>query len=306
METPQTFKRLLAIRLEWLDSHHYSSKTIQAEKIHLEKFVRWSRQREVFDFREVTLKDLQSYQRWLGWQEGNKGQAWSVGYQRQLMGAVCRLFSWAKKEGFLLANPAKGVEPIRSPHLLPLRVLSIEEIERVLRQANLNKPNGLRDRAMMEILYASALRRQELLNLKKEDLDHDRRLLWVREGKGRKDRVVPISRRALYWISQYEAKARSSFLPLGKDSDLLFLNPQGETLKGELKIKKYISQALPQKEGSCHLFRHSVATILLEQGCDIRLLQEFLGHSRLDTTQRYLHIRPQELKKIIHSFHPLS
>ena len=306
MENLQTLDQLSIVYLSWLKTHHYSSRTIESERTLLAKFTRWSKQRGITLFLEVTLKHLQVYQRWMGWQEGNKEQIWSIGYQQQLMGSVCRLFNWAKKEGFLLVNPSEGIEPIRSPHLLPLHVLSIEEIEQILQKANLNKPDGLRDRAMMEVLYACALRRQELLNLKKGDLDNERRLLWVRQGKGRKDRMVPISRRALYWVSRYEKKARPFFLRQEEKSEFLFLNPNGKPLKGQLKIPQYIAKTLPQRKGSCHLFRHSVATILLEKGCDIRLLQEYLGHSRLDTTQRYIHVRPQDLKKIIQTYHPLG
>jgi integrase/recombinase XerD len=188
---------------------------------------------------------------------------------------------------------------------LAKNVLTQAEIEQVLLGPTLKTAGSLRDRALLEVLYACALRRGELLRLNQQDIDSDYRLLHIRQSKGAKDRIIPISCRALQWVKRYQQEAR---IILEKtDKMALFLGQRGRRLGKDMckdKVEVYIEQAVPDKSGGCHLMRHSVATLLLNQGCDIRVIQEFLGHKDLKTTQHYLHVNMTQLKKMYQQYHP--
>ena len=303
-EWPQTIAELIAQYLADMRIHHYRPRTVESEGGYLKRFAHWSAQHHLHAPEEVTRSHLQAYQRWVGRQKGKRGQPFSLGYQQQLLDSIKRCLTWAKGAGFLLNNPAATLEPLRRVQHLPLTTLNEAELEQVMAQPDVGNPAGLRDRAMLEVLYATAIRRQELIELKRQDFDHQRGLLYVRQGKGGKERVVPIAQRALRWVRRYEAEGRPLLLLEGDGSEYLFINRFGTHLLNRLKVAHYIKQAVPSKPGACHLIRHSVATLLLERGCDIRLIQEFLGHEDLNTTQRYTQVRPQDLQRMIYQFHP--
>jgi integrase/recombinase XerD len=165
---------------------------------------------------------------------------------------------------------------------------------------------GLRDRAMMEVLYSTGIRRVELSNLELFDIDRERGTLTVRQGKGRKDRVVPIGERALGWIAKYLATARPE-LVAPPDHPTLFLNDRGEKL-GVVYLTHliggYVEAAKTGKTGSCHLFRHTMATLMLEGGADVRHIQEILGHVQLSTTSIYTRVSIRHLKAVHDATHP--
>jgi integrase/recombinase XerD len=156
----------------------------------------------------------------------------------------------------------------------------------VMAIADTTDPLGLRDRAMMEVLYSSGLRRAELAKLQLFDIDADRGVLAVREGKGKKDRFVPIGDRALHWMARYIEEVRPG-LVVPPDDGTIFLSELGDPMKlprlTQL-MRRYVEAADLGKSGACHIFRHSMATAMLEGGCDIRLLQEILGHAETSTT----------------------
>jgi integrase/recombinase XerD len=144
--------------------------------------------------------------------------------------------------------------------------------------------------------------------LNENDIDTAYQLLAIRQSKGRKDRIVPISNRALQWIKRYQQEARPQ-LQRDPSNPALFLSRLGNRLNASTclnRINAYIRQVLPDQSGGCHLIRHSVATLLLNQGCDIRIIQEFLGHRNLNTTQQYLHVDISRLKQVYQQCHPLA
>lgn len=158
----------------------------------------------------------------------------------------------------------------------------------------------MRDRALLETFYSCGIRRTELLRLKVHDLDWHKELLTVRMGKGRKDRVIPIGERALAWIDRYLWEVRPRYL-VCPDEGTVFLTRTGSALTpNQLSglTRRYIAKALPHIEGACHVFRHSMATLMLEGGADIRYIQEMLGHSKLSTTQIYAHVSIKALKEV--------
>jgi len=167
-------------------------------------------------------------------------------------------------------------------------------------------PMGLRDRAILETFYSTGIRRKELSQLAVFDLDAERGTILVREGKWRKDRMVPIGDRALAWIEKYLSEVRPQ-LVVDPDPGNLFLGQTGEPLApGWLtsRASTYIHKAGLAKQGGCHLFRHTMATLMLEGGADIRFIQEMLGHATLQATQIYTKVSIKKLKEIHTVTHP--
>jgi integrase/recombinase XerD len=189
---------------------------------------------------------------------------------------------------------------------LPKAVLSVAEIEQVLAQPNINDPLGLRDRALMETLYSTGMRRLELVNLKLYDLDTERGTVTIRQGKGKKDRVIPIGDRATAWIDKYIREARPQ-LVMEPDDHTVFLSNAGEPFcldhLSDL-VRTHVDAANIGKRGACHLFRHSMATLMLENGADIRYIQQMLGHADIKTTQIYTQVSIRQLKRIHDATHP--
>jgi integrase/recombinase XerD len=181
----------------------------------------------------------------------------------------------------------------------------VAECEAIINQAEPASAPGLRDRAMLETLYSTGLRRMELPGLALYDVDLTRRLVMVREGKGRKDRVVPIGERAAAWLEKYLTESRPQLVAPGVEA--LFVTDYGEPMTGlyvATKVKRYMEFAGINKPGATHLFRHACATHMLENGADIRYIQELLGHSKLTTTEIYTHVSIEKLQQIHDATHP--
>ena len=165
---------------------------------------------------------------------------------------------------------------------------------------------GLRDRCILELFYATGIRRSELVRVDVEDINRDTGVLMVRKGKGGKDRVVPVGERVLSWLDRYLEDSRPLLL-LHLDEHALFLTGYGERFN-PMSVGNWVRRMLDQigvkKEGSCHLLRHSCATHMLENGADIRFIQQLLGHARLDTTQIYTEVGILQLREVHARTHP--
>ena len=208
------------------------------------------------------------------------------------------------------SHPAQS--GVRSGHAagsrsgLPRAVLNEEEAERVMIQPDLRDPLGVRDRAILETFYSTGIRRMELVHLKLYNVDHLRGTLSIWLGKGKKDRVVPIGERALAWVDKYLREARPQ-LVMEPDDGTLFLSIEGGPFhldRMSKLVRDYVEQANLGKSGACHMLRHTMATLMLEGGADIRFIQEMLGHSELQSTQIYTQVSIRQLKKIHSATHP--
>ena len=180
------------------------------------------------------------------------------------------------------------------------------EAEQVLEQPDVSDAIGLRDRAIIEVLYSTGIRRMEVLNLCIYDLDIERGTLMVRQGKGKKDRMVPIGERAIAWLERYFNDARPALM-VPPDDGTLFLGATGEELSPNRLtqlVRGYVDAADIGKRGACHIFRHTMATLMLENGADIRYIQEMLGHVELSTTQIYTQVSIRRLKQVHTLTHP--
>jgi integrase/recombinase XerD len=215
-------------------------------------------------------------------------------------------FRYLARENHILSNPASELELPRVHRRLPAHILEPDEIERVMAQTLLHGELGLRDRAMLETLYSTGIRRAELINLKLYDIDLKNGSLLVRQGKGDKDRYVPLGSRAIHWIRRYREEVRPAIV-IEPDEGWLFLHEFGEAFsKNRLTdlVKKYLRAAGIDKPGAAHLFRHAMATHMLTNGADIRFIQAILGHAQLTTTEIYTHVTIAKLKEVHTLTHP--
>jgi integrase/recombinase XerD len=191
-------------------------------------------------------------------------------------------------------------------HRLPKTVLTVGEMEQVLAQPDVSDPLGLRDRALMETLYSTGMRRLELANLKLYDLDTERGTVTIRQGKGKKDRVIPIGERAAAWIEKYLRESRPQ-LVVEPDDHTVFLSNAGEPFSLDhlsALVRTHVDAANIGKRGACHMFRHCMATLMLENGADIRYIQQMLGHADIKTTQIYTQVSIRQLQRIHAATHP--
>jgi integrase/recombinase XerD len=292
--------------LEWLGMHNYSQRTVKTWREALGFFFRWCDDRYILKPEEVTRQILERYQRYLFHYRKKDGQPLSFKTQTQRLAAIKAYFKYLARSHYLVYNPASELELPKQEYRLPKAILTQAEAELAINQTDINETYGLRDRAILETFYSTGMRRMELINLKVYDVDFDRGTVMIRKGKGNKDRMIPIGQRAIKWIEKYLYELRPS-LVVEPDESYLFLSKIGKPFTGEslgLIVRKYIKSADIGKSGSCHLFRHTMATLMLENGADIRFIQQMLGHAKLDTTQIYTQVSIKKLKEIHELTHP--
>ena len=257
---------------------------------------------------EVARPLVERYQRFLFHYRKENGQPLGTVTQYGMLQRLKAFFAWLAKERYLVYHPASELELPKLPPRLPVDGFSIEEVEQILQTPDVETQIGLRDRALLETMYSTGIRRKEVVGLEVYDVDFERGVLVVRSGKGGKARVVPIGERALSWLRKYLEDVRSELLGY-QDESALFVTGEGLRFSGDglgNRVKKVLraSGVRRRQGGVCHLFRHTMATQMLEGGADIRFIQEMLGHARLETTQIYTKVSIQKLKEIHTAAHP--
>jgi integrase/recombinase XerD len=295
-ELPYIESFLAYLRLE----RTLSQNTVDSYRYDLQRISSFLHQHRINDVHEVSPEILFSYIRILY----DIGFA-STSIQRNIS-SLRSYFAFVASEGAIEKDPTELLESPRSSRNLP-EVLTVEEIERILNIIDIKKKCGLRDRAMLETLYATGMRVSELCSFSFEQILENEGLVRV-FGKGSKERIVPIGDIALHWINEY-CQAERFLLAKPNSDSTVFLNARGKglTRMGVWKIIHFYShKAEVKKEVSPHTFRHSFATHLLEGGADLRTVQEMLGHANIVTTEIYTHIDREYLKEIHRSFHPRS
>jgi len=227
--------------------------------------------------------------------------------QARLISGLKRFFDYLVFENLRSDNPMALIESPKIGQKLP-EVLSTAEIDKLIACIDLTHPQGERNRAIIETLYACGLRVSELTNLKLSDLFFDEGFIKV-HGKGQKDRFIPINTSAVKYINLYQNHIRNQQEPKPGETDILFLNRRGKRLTRAMIftiIKDLVKAANIQKTISPHTFRHSFATHLLENGADLRAIQQMLGHESIITTEIYTHLDKTHLKNVIDNYHPMA
>ena len=220
--------------------------------------------------------------------------------------ALRGLFRFAVREGHLVADPMENIKAPRAFNALP-RCLSTTQVESLLDAPDVATPLGIRDRAILEVLYATGLRVSELIGLRPGDVDLEVGLLTC-FGKGRKERLVPLGSTACVWVRRYMDEVRGGLgRGRGGGAAMLFLNNRGGRLSRMGLwgiVRRHAVTAGVQSTLTPHVLRHSFATHLLENGADLRALQAMLGHADISTTQIYTHISRERLRKVYDQYHP--
>ncbi|MEQ1829387.1 MAG: site-specific tyrosine recombinase XerC [Pirellula sp.] len=302
------WQSLLNAHIAALEVKNFSATTISQRTKYVRWFALWAIERGATKPGEVTKAIVERYQRHLYNYRDPKGKPMSFPSQHKHLSHLKSYFSWLAKHNHILFNPASELELPKLGHRLPKAILSASEADKVIEQPDVNEACGLRDRAMLELLYSCGIRRRELAELKLYSFDRDRKTLMITQGKGKKDRVVPIGQRALDWIERYLEEGRPE-LVIDPNEQTLFLSTLGQPLEPDSLteyVREYVIKADIGKKGSCHMFRHTMATLMLENGADIRYIQAMLGHADLRTTQIYTQVSIRKLQQIHRLTHPAS
>ena len=292
--------------LSYLQVRGYRQGTIDNREFIVKRFISWCEMRDIEDVRLISRPVLESYQRYLFYFRRKNGEPFSMATQAKQLTSVKMFFKWLARDNHIIVNPAAELELPKVRKQLPKAILSIDEVQHLLSQPNTLAPQGIRDRAILEMLYSTGLRRTELATVKVQDVDLKASTVFVREGKGGYQRLLPIGVTAIKWLNKYIHDTRHLFFT-GMDTHVLFLTDYGEPfIKARLSVvvKRYMKAANINKEGAAHLLRHAMATHMLENGADIRFIQEMLGHQKLDTTQIYTKVAIGKLKAVHQETHP--
>ncbi len=291
---------------EHYDILNLSAWAWRSQKTYLGQFKQFLLEVGIGDLRAVTGSHLQEFQKWLFYLPTRTGTARKVTTQNRTMETVRALFRFLKQEGYVVFDPTVGIQRAREPQPLPKNVLTPDEAQRIIETPDTTTLIGFRDRTILEVLYATGIRKMELINLNIEDVDVEQGLLRVNGGKGAKDRVVPLSGMACRFLENYVKGVRMRLLKENVSSRVfisLESTPMGRNTVGEMVVK-YGKLSGIKKRVTCHLWRHTCATHLIQNRANLRHVQEMLGHRSLATTERYLHLTITDLKEAHRQFHP--
>jgi len=302
----QAFAEGLKDFAQSMDVRGYSVPTQKAYAGHLVKFFEWLDGKGIRDVRRVGKDTLQAYMLHLAEAKAGTGRplGWSsVGVRVR---AAKRYFEWLEAMQKVLVNPAEVIHEPRRKSRLPKMVLTREEVGRMLETPDLSTPGGIRSRAILEMFYSTGIRLGEMTALKVSDLNLDEGLLRVNEGKGAKDRVVPIGKQAMAYLKAYLSEVRPKLVRQGNEEWLWISNygtPLSKVLVGAL-VRQAGRKAGIEKAISPHTMRHTFATHMVQNGADVMLVSQLLGHTMLSATQIYVRVAATDVKRAHEASHP--
>ena len=281
----------------WLEDG-LSRNTLDSYRLDLTQFASWLRERQKKSLLEAGHADLLSY---LAHRVAGKAKATSTS---RLLSSLKRFYQHALRQGKITADPTLNIDSPKLPRSLP-KTLTETDVEKLLAAPDVDDPLGLRDRTMLETLYASGLRVSELVTLRVAQVSQDMGVVRI-IGKGSKERLVPLGEEALGWIKRYLKEARPRILDK-RSADAMFVTRRGSAMARQSfwhLIKRYAAVAGLNTAISPHTLRHAFATHLLNHGADLRVVQLLLGHSDISTTQIYTHVARERLKQLHAKHHP--
>lgn len=312
MKNPKTLDEYLDCYIKLLKLERKTKCNLKSTREDINCFIRYLKQKKITDLKKVTKKDLDNYQTHLYyWRYPRNGQEHKLSTVTQIkrLSVLRTFFRHLVQADLLYHNPASDIELPKRPQTLPRGILTKKELKKLFNACNLNTVYGYRDRVIFEVFYATGVRITELACLKIGDLDLKEGYLRILEGKGLKDRTVPLTNVSIAYLTEYLQNVRPHLANYKKPEfkDLVFLTRSGTFFEKSAMLKMlkiYQKKIKLDYPLTGHTFRHTLATELLRGGADIRQIQEILGHESLSTTQKYVHIIQDDLKKVHSKTHP--
>ncbi len=289
-----------------LRARNFASGTLARYTAYLARFIGWLKSRDMPEHSQVTATIIGEYQLHLSQAVNARGVPNSVCYQNNNLKALKSYFRFLQEGGYMVHDPAADVSYAKAPSRLPRSILSLGEMKNLLHAPNLGTAIGYRDRTMLEVFYSTGIRRNELINLRLEDMDLGDGVIRIICGKGGKDRVVPVGKIACRYVENYLTAVRP-MLARDVSERHVFVSLAGRQLSENRVwgiVKHYGRKARIQKNISPHTFRHTCATHMLRNRANVRHIQELLGHASLETTQIYAAVSIADLKEVHRRCHP--
>lgn len=296
-----TFLDGMTSLLSHLRLKQYSPATIDNYSDQLKRFGEWLERQSIRDLRKLTRQEIRDYQAHVKQEPiGRETQALRIR-------AVKRLFNHLVDQVVILLDPTEGIQEVSRKEKLPRPVLTQTEVQRLLGAPNLSLPQGIRDRALIEVLYATGIRVGELERVSIQHVDLQTQSLQVRHAKGGRPRTVPLGKTATKWLKEYLTQVRPRLAKRRPFERTLFLVRGGKPLvQTQIRclLRQYRQEARIIKRVTPHRLRHTCATHLLQQGADIHAIQQLLGHVSLKSTAAYTRVAPREVKATHQQYHP--
>ena len=290
-----------------LENRNFSKATIDTRRQALERFSNYGGKQGIVSLKQLNVAFIEKYARYTHRSKNREGKPLSISRKITIFVSVKLFLEWLYKNGSIFLNLSDSLTILKPPFNLPRNIFTVKEIDKMIKAVDLQTNYGMRDRAILETFYSTGIRRLELAELKLADIDYDRQVLYVRKGKGGKQRIVPIGKRAMKWLELYLQDTRARLLKDNDDKGFVFVSNRSSRLCNAylcMLISGYRKKAGIEKDGSCHSLRHSAATHMLKNGADIRYIQEMLGHERISTTYIYTHVDITDLKRVYQKTHP--
>lgn len=293
--------------LAYCRARGHSIRTLEGKRSALKRFSCWCSAKGISGWHQLKHSDLEEYRLALSiFPQPYSGFLLNIATQRNHLTALKLCTRHLFRVKLISADPAAEVELPCCPRRLPGLIPDLAEIDALLDCIKTHTERGLRDRAICETFFATGIRRMELAQLNLNSLNFSSGMLLIQRGKGNRDRIIPIANRAIHWITRYLAESRPKFVSQ-QSGIALFIDRRGLRFRGHQlsrMVGQYFQTSGTRKSGACHLFRHAAATLMLENGADIRCIQEFLGHADISTTQIYTHVTMLRLRKVYLETHP--
>lgn len=287
-----------------------SPMTVKTDRNLLRLFCRFLEAGRIYQVEGLTGEKIREFDEDLAFQLSKKGKLFGPSYRNRILASLVMFLKWIQQEDYTASDFSKGISLVKEPQKLPRNILTAKEVENVLKAPDSSTEMGFRDQVILELLYVTGIRSKEILGLRVHDADLPQGDLYIREGKGGKDRVVPLSQNLCELLEKYLFFIRPKFIIKGDEKNE-FLFPsrkkKGRGLSRNTLIhltSQYGKRMEGSKKTNPHAFRHACATHMLNQGAEIRYVQELLGHSSLNSTQVYTHVTINDLKKAHKKYHP--
>lgn len=305
-----TFKKTLYLFKAYMKEMNWSGETVEDYLFRLDFFFNFLKEKNIDDMKKITKKHINEYADFLYTVKGkNTKQKLKPSTRRAYFKTVKRLFRFLLRCDYIVYDVSSGVE-LKDNTLKEFPdYLTEKQAEDLLKLPDTGTILGFRDRTMLEVFYGTGLRKAELRNLKLMDVNFDEHVLFINQGKGLKDRIIPFGDVAGYYLKKYIAGPRKELLLLNYQENTLFLSYRGQKLSDNAINKilaKYLRKLKVKKRITVHSLRHSFAVHMLKNGTDIRYIQEMLGHSSYHTTYQYTRVQIDYLKKMYTQFHPFE